>query len=119
MKTGLGMAALGEGEKRRGGAGGERDIAATEPRAAAGGAGMAPAVRPAETACQGRRAAQLYPCGLHRYPVGSGDEWVGSTQATVSGGSAGAISKFTTTGSCPLRTSTQLSGASRLALISW
>src|SRR3954471_888269 len=41
-----------------------------------------------------------------------GGGWMLSTHATSSGGSAGAMSRFTTTGSCPLRTSTQLSGSS-------
>lgn len=45
--------------------------------------------------------------------------WIGSTQYTSSGGSAGAMSRFTTTGSWPLRTSTQLRISSLRALISW
>src|SRR5439155_22046280 len=50
-------------------------------------------------------------------PWGCG--WIGSTQYTASGGSAGAMSRLTTTGSWPLRTSTHSSGSLASALISW
>ena len=45
--------------------------------------------------------------------------WIGSIHFTSSGGSTGAMSRFTTTGSCPERITTHSSGCSRLALISW
>src|SRR5205807_1119156 len=45
--------------------------------------------------------------------------WISSIHFTSSGGSAGWMSRFTTTGSWPLRTSTQESASSPLALISW
>ncbi len=51
------------------------------------------------------------------YPFGAG--WMLSTQCTSSGFSTTGMSRFTTTGSCPLRTSTQESGSSSFALISW
>src|SRR5580704_158336 len=44
--------------------------------------------------------------------------WIGSFHKTSSGGSTGAISRLTTTGSWPDRTNTHSSASSRLALIS-
>src|SRR6478672_12309436 len=54
--------------------------------------------------------AQVQPCGCL---------WIGSTQYTASGCSAGVMSRFTTTASLSLRTSTHSSGSDVLALISW
>lgn len=59
--------------------------------------------------CEARAGA---PVPLH------GCGWMGSTQYTVCGGSAGVMSRLTTTGSCPLRTITQLRVSVGLALIS-
>src|SRR6185503_2607718 len=55
--------------------------------------------------------------GLQFFLCGCG--WMLSTQCTSSGFSTTGMSRFTTTGSWPLRQSTQESGSVSLALISW
>lgn len=68
-----------------------------------------------------RRARGAGGCVQHSrggFPAGAG--WMLSTQWTSSGlGSTFGRSRFTTTGSCPLRHSTHDSGSSSFALISW
>src|SRR5205085_97577 len=54
---------------------------------------------------------------LAHHFLGAG--WILSTQCTSSGFSTTGMSRFTTTGSWPLRQSTQESGSSSFALISW
>jgi hypothetical protein len=90
------------------------------------------AVRAAGIAASAREALQSYGLAggqaLSRPSVArDGDSsrqpcgclWIGSTQYTDSGFSAGVMSRFTTTASLSLRTRTHSSGSDRLALISW